>query len=394
MSDHRALLSQQALGFQSPALRQITLEVQAVGGINLGQGVSQLPVPEFVLEAADQAAKAGINRYTNPRGLESLRVALANKLAHFNKIDYLDPEREILVTCGATGAFEGVCASLLNPGDEVVIFEPYYPYHVQALKRYGAVIRFVMLRGRDFEVDWEGLEAAVNDKTKFVLVNTPGNPSGKVFNQGELKRIGEILERFPALIVTDEIYEYMAFDGFAHLSPASLPELRERTITIGGYSKTFSITGWRIGYAVAPAEIAEPIASVLDAVYVCAPAPLQEAVAQGIVRFDDAFYRDLNAKYERKRNMFVDGLRAIGMEPFVPEGAYYLLSRYDAIAPGMGSMEFVRHMIASTGVGAVPSSDFVRHPATAPWVRFCLALEDDRLERALERLGSLRPAVV
>ena len=385
------MLSAQARSFQSPALRQITIEVAKVGGINLGQGVCQLPTPQYVLDQAKAAVQEGINRYTNPRGLESLRSALARKLSHFNKIEGLDPDTEVLVTCGATGAFEGVCATLLDPGDEVVVFEPSYPYHVQALKRYGAKVKTVRLQEPDWTIDWSELQNAVSERTKFVLVNTPGNPTGKVFTVSELEQIGRILEPFRSLLVTDEIYEYMVFKG-RHVSAASLPSLQGRVITMGGYSKTYSITGWRIGYCVAPPQIAEAMASVLDAIYVCAPAPLQEAVARAIEEFDDAYYEGVRLKYQAKRDRFVAGLRDIGLDPYVPDGAYYLLSRYEGTAPGIDSTEFVRRMIASAGVGAVPSSDFVGDPASAPWIRFCLALEDEVLDHALERLGELRNA--
>lgn len=386
MSVAAALLSRQAGTFESPALRQITLEVATVGGINLGQGVCQLPVPGYVLEQAHAATLEGINRYTNPRGLQSLREALAAKLSHFNKIDGLDPEREIIATVGATGAFEGVCAALLDPGDEVVVFEPSYPYHVQGFRRYGVTVKTVPLREPDWSFDEGELRQAVSPRTKFVLLCTPNNPCGKVFTRAELETIGAV---FPGLIVTDETYEYMAFDR-PHVSAASLRSLKGRVVTIGSYSKTFSITGWRVGYCVAPADLASVVTSAVDAIYACAPAPLQEAVARGIRHFGDDFYEELRLKYQGKRDRFVSGLREIGLDPLVPEGAYYLLSRYDRLAPGTDSMAFVRQMIARCGVGAVPSSDFVRDTGSAPWVRFCLALEDDVLEAALSQLSKLR----
>lgn len=386
---YRALFSHQTEAFASPALRKITIEVAKVNGVNLGQGVCQLPAPEFLIEAAHDAAKEQINRYTNPRGLLSLRQALAKKLAHYNGITELDPDTEILVTCGATGAFEGVCAALLNPGDEVVIFEPTYPYHIQALKRYGANIRYVPLSGPGWTFDEQELAAAFSERTKFILVNTPGNPTGKIFTREELEVIAKIVKPYAALVVTDEIYEYMAFDGAKHLSPAALPSFKGKTITIGGYSKTFSITGWRIGYVVAPPEIAETLTAVLDAVYVCAPAPLQEATARSLNHFGDDFYQALNAKYEKKRNFFTDGLRSIGLNPVLPQGAYYLICRFDEFMPGVSSWQFVEKMIATAGVGAVPADDFVRAPEHAPWIRFCLAVEDDVLVDALTRLQSL-----
>lgn len=382
-------LSRQTSAFVSPALRQITLEVQKVNGVNLGQGVCQLPVPEYVLEQASVAANEGINRYTNPRGLLRLREALVEKLHRFNEIESRNPEKHVLVTCGATGAFEGVCGTLLDPGDEVIVFEPYYPYHLQALNRYQAKVKFVPLSAPDWTIDFDLVESLLTEKTKFILVNTPGNPTGKVFSRDELSRLAQILEPTNCLVVTDEIYEYMAFDGAVHVSPGSLPELKSRTVTMGGYSKTFSITGWRIGYVVVPDFMSDAMASFLDAVYVCAPAPLQEAVARGIEHFDASFADELRAKYQRKRDFFAQGLEEVGLSPLKPSGAYYMLCSYDSAFPGLSSAEFVSQMIAKSGVGAVPSSDFVRDPGAAKWVRFCLAVEDEVLQDALDRLHGL-----
>lgn len=382
-------LSRMAQSFTSPALRRITLEVQKVNGVNLGQGVCQLPTPDFIIEAAHDAAKEGINRYTNPRGLPSLRNALAKKFAHYNKFE-ADPETEILVASGATGAFEGVCATLLDPGDEVVVFEPSYPYHVQCLRRYGANIRFIKLEAPDWTIDFDELKSVVNEKTKFILANTPGNPTGKVFSKEEFLEIGKIIEPFSkCFLVTDEIYEYMVFDGLSHVSAASLPELKGKVITVGGYSKTFSITGWRIGYVVAPKEIADPMTTAMDAIYVCPPAPLQEGVARGIEEFGDKFYNDLTEKYRHHRNLFTKGLADIGLTPLVPAGAYYMLCGYDKLMPELGSYEFVTKMIATCGVGAVPADDFVRDPSKAKWVRFCLAVPEETLQEALERMKKL-----
>ncbi|MFN8140073.1 MAG: pyridoxal phosphate-dependent aminotransferase [Fimbriimonadales bacterium] len=387
--DFQKLLSNQTSAFVSPALRQITIDVQKVNGINLGQGVCNLPAPELIFERASTAMLNGNNRYTNPRGLLSLREALAKKLEHFNGI-IANPETEILVTCGATGAFEGVCGTLLNPGDEVIIFEPSYPYHVQALNRYQAKIVHLTLTAPNWEIDFEAFKTALTPRTKFVLINTPGNPTGKLFSQSDFDKIAELLDGTNTMLVTDEIYEYMTFDGNRHVSAAAVPSQKDRTITIGGYSKTFAITGWRIGYAVAPPSIAAQMASFLDAVYVCAPAPLQQAVADGIFKFDDAFYSGLCEKYRHKRDMFSEGLKRIGLNPLVPSGAYYMICDYSSRFPDLDSSAFVSKMIAEAGIGAVPSSDFVRDHARAKWVRFCLASEDALLEEALDRLVRLK----
>ena len=356
--------------------------------MNLGQGVCNLPPPEPLLSHAAEAARAGVNRYTNPRGLSALREAIAEKLRHFNGIA-ADPETDILATCGATGAFEAVCAVLLNPGDEVIVFEPTYPYHIQALRRYGANIKVLPLVAPDWELDFDRVCAALTPRTKFILINTPGNPTGRVFSSAELSRFAELLESTETLVVTDEIYEYMTFDGKPHISPGSLPELSDRTLTIGGYSKTFAITGWRIGYLVVPPSISEATTAFLDAVFVCPPAPLQQGVADTIKELGDEFYLDLKWKYERKRNTFFDGLVRIGLEPLKPAGAYYMICSFDRLFPGLSSTEFVARMIRESGVGAVPSSDFVRDHSQAKWIRFCLAQEDAILEDALIRLGRL-----
>ncbi|MCB0345021.1 MAG: pyridoxal phosphate-dependent aminotransferase [Bdellovibrionales bacterium] len=388
MKDAKSLLSSQAKALTPPSLREITLRVEAVSGINLGQGVCQLPTPPFVCEAAKQAVAEGINRYTNPRGLPSLRYALAEKLKHYNSID-ADPETQILVSSGTTGAFEAVCAMLLDPGDEVVNFSPYYPYHQNALRRYGADVKLVHLSGPDYLIDPEALNNACSERTKFILINTPANPTGKVFSKEELELIAQTAERCNALIVTDEIYEYMVFGGRKHISPASLPQLADRTITIGGYSKTFAITGWRIGYLVLPPELATKAASLLDSIYVCAPAPLQEAVARGVVEFDDGFYEELCAEYRHKRDLFCEGLVSVGLKPLIPQGSYYVVADFADKFRQYDSKSFVDMMIERARVGAVPSTDFVENSRQEQWVRFCVSVADSILEQAVENLQAL-----
>lgn len=369
-----------------PALRQVTVAVERVGGINLGQGVCNLPPPQILVDHAHDAARAGINRYTNPRGLQSLRSALAEKLRRHNGIT-ADPDRHVLATCGATGAFEAVCGVLLDPGDEVIVFEPTYPYHMQALRRYGANMKIVPLAPPNWSIDFDEVKKLLTSKTKFILINTPGNPSGKVVTRGELETLSNLLDGTNVLLVTDEIYEYMTFDGRTHLSPASVPSLESRTITIGGYSKTFAITGWRIGYLVVPDSLSDAMTSFIDAVYVCPPAPLQQAAALTIAELPDSFYADLQAKYQHKRDRFAAGLEQIGLEPIRPDGAYYMICGFEKRHPNVNSTDFVMRMIHESGVGAVPSTDFVRDHANAKWVRFCLAQEDAILDEAIERLG-------
>jgi len=386
--DIHKFLSDQAQSIQTPSLRQITLRVQAVQGINLGQGVCQLPVPAEVLNAAHRALDTEFNRYTSPRGLLSLREAVAQKLAKHNGLT-VSGEHEVLITHGTTGAFEGVCATLINPGDRVVNFSPYYPYHHNTLSRFGAEIAYVTLSPPDWQINWQEFDAAFSEPVKFVLVNTPANPTGKVFRRDEIERIGAACIKHGALLVTDEIYEYMTFDGAEHVSPASLPGLAERTITIGGYSKTFAITGWRIGYLSASRTLCDELVGMLDSIYVCPPAPLQQGVAEALSELSESFYDGLRSMYQEKRNFFSGALANAGLTAIKPQGAYYLMASYDNLSPELSSREFVDRMISETKVGAVPADDFVLDSTEHRWVRFCVALPDEQLERAAQQLSKL-----
>lgn len=363
--------------------------MKEVGGINLGQGVCNLPVPEFLIDAATRAMRDGHNRYTDPRGTEELRVAISGKLAQDNQLD-VDPNLEVLATCGATGAFEVVCGTFLNPGDRVVVFEPTYPYHVQALLRYGAEILRIPMQAPNWEIDFALLGRALVQKPKFVLLNTPGNPTGKVWTTPELDRLAALLEPTDTLLVTDEIYEYMVFDGASHHSPGAHPRLNARTIAMGGFSKTFAITGWRIGYLVAPEVCTGPLSRFLDAVYVCPPAPLQQAVALAIETLGSPYFASLAAKYQAKRDLFSRGLAQLGFDPLPAQGAYYLLAGYEGVLGDVLPNDAADLLIERSGIGAVPSSDFVVRPEEHRWLRFCVAHPDEVLEEAIKHLGEFR----
>lgn len=380
--------SSQASALVTPSLRKVSIRIAEIGGINLGQGVCLLPVPKEVVAAAHAAIDAGVNRYTNPAGLLSLRTAISHKLDRHNKVHY-DPETEIVITHGATGAFEGVCATMLNPGDAVVSFSPFYPYYDNSLRRYGVEIHYVNLHAPNWEIAWDEFDRAMTPNVKFVLVNTPGNPTGKVFSKEELTRIGKSCKANNALIVTDEIYEYMTYDGHTHTSAASLPGLKDHTITIGGYSKTFAITGWRIGFLAAPRHIIERLVAVVDNIYVCAPAPLQQGVATAIDHFPDSFYSEMNEMYARKRQFFCDAIEKLGLKVMRPQGAYYVMADFSSFAPELNALEFVDRMIERTKVGAVPANDFVPDAKGHQWVRFCVAVPDEDLAQAVEQLKQL-----
>lgn len=374
---------------QTPTLRVISRKIEAVSGVNLAQGTCQLPVPKELIAGASEAIAFGINRYTPAAGLPSVRKVFADKLARHNGISSLDPMTEVAVTSGSTGAFDGICGSLLNPGDEVILFEPFYPYHRKTLEKWKATIKYVPLAWGDWVIDWELLEKAFSNRTKFIVVSTPSNPCGKVFSREELVGIASLCRKFGAHLVTDEIYEYMVFDGGKHISAASLPEAKDVTITIGGFSKTFSITGWRIGYVAASRTLMEKITALVDLTYVCPPAPLQDGVRAGIENMPETFYSELCAGYQQKRDFWCNTLRHAGLLPNVPEGAYYVLADFSQRFPTLSGLDFVDLMISRTGVGAVPSSDFVRDSERSKWVRFCVAVEDSVLYDAAGRLRNL-----
>ncbi len=369
-------------------IRAMTLACEKVKGINMAQGVCDTPVPPPVVQGAERAMEKGLNIYTRYDGAAELRQAIARKLAAYNRIT-ADPETEITVSAGATGSFHCACLALLNPGDEVILFEPYYAYHISALVAVEAVPRIVPTIAPDWTFSMKNLERAVTSRTKAIVVNTPGNPSGKVFSRTELEGIADLARRHDLFIFTDEIYEYFLFDGREHVSMATLPGMAERTVTIGGYSKTFSITGWRIGYSVAQARWAQMIGSMNDLLYVCAPTPLQYGVAAGINELGRSFYEELARDYQAKRDQFCRALTKAGLPPSIPQGAYYVLADVSRL-PGTTSKERAMHLLEKTGVAGVPGEAFFEGVEGQRFIRFCFAKTEKDLDEAcrrIERLG-------
>ncbi len=379
--------SRRADSITQAEIRAMFIECERVGGINLAQGTCDTPTPEPVLQGVRDALEQGLNTYTRYDGMEVLRRALAHKLSAYNGID-VDPETDIVVSAGSTGAFYAVCLSFLDPGDEVVLFEPYYGYHVNTLDSLEAIPVVVKLQPPEWGFDRAALEAAISPRTKMILVNTPGNPSGKVFTREELEWISELAGRHDLLVVTDEIYEYFLYGGAQHISPGSLPELRDRTITISGYSKTFSITGWRIGYTASAARWSQIIGYMNDLVYVCAPAPLQFGVAAGVDTLDDAFFADLAVEYEAKRDRFCDALDRAGLTPCIPAGSYYVLADASHL-PGNDGKARAMHLLDRTGIASVPGEAFFQGSNAKNYLRFCYAKDDGVLTEACERLADL-----
>jgi aminotransferase len=369
-------------------IRSMTVESARVGGINLAQGVCDTPVPEIVRRAAQAAIEEGVNSYVRSEGLLELRSALAAKMHRDNALDY-DPEHEIVVTSGATGAFYVACQALLEPGDEVILFEPYYGYHRNTLEAFGVVPVYVTLEGDDFALPLRALERALTPRTRAIVLNTPGNPSGKVLSRDELEAIGEIARARDLFLFTDEVYEHFVFDGHAHVSPASLPGLRERTITMNALSKTFAVTGWRIGWVAAERRFAEAFAHLHDLVYVCAPAPLQLACARGLEKLEPEYYTAIGVEYARKRDQLCLALADAGLAPRVPQGSYFALADISRL-PGSNGDERAMALLRACGVACVPGTAFWRDGDAHRIGRFCFGKTAPDLDEACRRLRNLQ----
>ncbi len=380
-------INQRMAGLAHSEIRAMTQACIEAKGLNMAQGVCDTPVPPTVLRAAAQAMEQGKNVYSRFDGLPELRQAIAKKLALYNGI-VADPETDVTVSAGATGAFHCACLALLDPGDEVVLFEPYYQYHISALLAVEAVPVAVKMRAPDWKFSGTDIERVITPRTRAIIVNSPSNPSGKVFSQQELENIAAIAQQHDLFVFTDEIYEYFLYDGRTHVSLATLPGMADRTITLGGYSKTFSITGWRIGYSVAAARWAQAIGAMNDLLYVCAPTPLQAGVAVGIQELPDSFYRDLARDYQRKCDRFCQALAKAGLAPSIPQGAYYVLADASRL-PGTTGKARAMFLLETIGLAGVPGEAFFSGPEGKQFIRFSYAKIDSDIDDACGRLARL-----
>lgn len=387
-------VSTKAASFTESVIREMTREALKYGAVNLGQGFPDFAAPADVKQKAIEAIDADYNQYATTWGVKSLRDSIAAKTKWFLGLD-IDPETEITVTCGST---EGMIAAMLatvDPGEEVVVFEPFYENYAPDAILSDAVPRRVPLYRTDdgFAFDRDELRAAFSEKTKAIIICNPNNPTGKVYTQDELEFIGELCKEFDALCFTDEIYEHILYPregaDIRHITMANIDGMRERTVVVNSLSKTYSVTGWRVGYCIAPPEITSAIRKVHDFLTVGAANPLQHAGAYAL-SLPASYYDELQREYQRKRDFIVPVLQNAGFKCDYPDGAYYVMS--DISNFGFSDdVEFTKHLIREIGVAVVPGSSFYNDPkAGSQFVRFCFCKKDETLEAAAERLEKLK----
>jgi aspartate/methionine/tyrosine aminotransferase len=380
-------ISSKAALFTESVIREMTRLAMEHDAINLSQGFPDFAAPEILKKAAADAIFADVNQYAITWGAKSFRDALVYKTKRFLGID-IDPEREITVSCGSTEAMIDVLLAVINPGDEVIVFEPFYENYGPDAIISGATPRYVQLRRPDWSFDEKELEAAFNNKTKAIIINTPNNPTGKVFSRAELQKIADLCQKWDVLAITDEIYEHIIYDGTKHISLITLDGMRERTIVVNGMSKTYSVTGWRVGYIISPPNISGAIRKMHDFMTVGAPAPLQEA---GVValRLPDSYYVELATHYQQRRDRVMKMLEQAGLNPMLPKGAYYIMC--DIGNWGYpNDVEFARFLVKDIGVATVPGSSFFGDPrAGKDIIRFTFCKKEETLRAAEERLAKL-----
>ncbi|MGD8993443.1 MAG: aminotransferase class I/II-fold pyridoxal phosphate-dependent enzyme [Desulfobacterales bacterium] len=379
--------------FTESVIREMTRVCMAAGGINLSQGFPDFDPPEELKQAAIEAIGAGHNQYSITFGEPDLRHAIAAKALRYNRVDY-DPDNEITVTCGATEAMIASLKALVNPGDEIIIFEPYYENYGPDAILSGARPRYVTLHPPDWHYDVEELAAAFNADTKAIIINTPNNPTGKVFSKTELEEIARLCIQWDCLAITDEIYEHIIYDNQQHISIAALDDMSERTVTINSLSKTYSVTGWRVGWALAPKKITNRIRKVHDFLTVGAPTPFQKAGVRAL-NLAETYYESLQNRYAQARDRLCRALLDAGFDLRIPKGAYYIMADTDRLSAqlgGEGAVAFSLKLIDLTGIATVPGTAFY-HTAELGnnQVRFCFAKSPATLDEICLRLDKLKP---
>ena len=380
--------SNRALRFTESVIRDMTRVCLKHQGVNLAQGFPDFPAPKEIKEAAVRAILTDFNQYAITWGTPHLRQAIAEKFFWYNGLP-MDPDKEITVCCGSTEAMIASLMAIVNPGDEVIVFEPFYENYGPDTILCDAKPRFITLHEPDWHFDEKELARTFNNKTKAIIINNPNNPTGKVFSYEELQFIADLCLKWGVVAVTDEIYEHILFDGAKHISIASLPGMRDQTITINSISKTYSLTGWRVGWAIASAHLTSSIRKVHDFLTVGAPHPLQEAAAVAL-RMDRSYYQILAQEYQERRDFLSRVLEEIGFRVYLPHGAYYIMTGVCHFG-FPDDVAFAFYLVEKIGVATVPGSSFYSHPSLgATKIRFCFPKKMETLQQAAKKLRSFK----
>ncbi len=379
--------SKKVAQFTESVIREMTRLAQLHDAVNLSQGFPDFPAPQALKDAACEAIQGDVNQYAVTWGARPLREAIAREFTRRYRVPVVADE-QVTVCCGSTEAMMATMLACVDPGDEVVVFEPFYENYGPDAILSGAEPRFVRLHPPDWSFDPDDLRRAFSDRTRAIVINTPNNPTGKVFTRDELQLIADLCQQWDAIAISDEIYEHIIYDGQVHVPIASLPGMAERTVTINGLSKTYSVTGWRIGWAIAPASLASGIRKVHDFLTVGAAAPLQEAGAVALA-LPDSYYSQLAVGYARRRDMLLDILERHGFTCYKPSGAYYIMT--DVSGFGVtDDVEFARYLVRDVGVATVPGSSFYNDPRDGSTkIRFCYSKRDETMIEADRRLARL-----
>ncbi|WP_309498085.1 pyridoxal phosphate-dependent aminotransferase [Sulfurovum sp.] len=379
-------LSNRAKNIAQSEIRAMSILCNEKNGLNMAQGLCDLEVPHPVVQGAKEGIDSGKNTYTSAYGNYKLRAAIAKKQNDF--YDQGVGVDNVLVSLGATGAFYATAMSLLNEGDEVILFEPYYGYHVATLESIGCKIKYIRTTPPAYDVDFDHLKSQISEDTKAILICNPSNPSGKVYTREELVTLSTIINQNDLFLFSDEMYEHFIYDGLEFVSALSIESLKERTVVISGFSKIYSITGWRLGYAITQKEIIDAASAFNDLIYVCPPAPLQNGILKGLNELPKSYYTDVAKEHQIKRDKFIKALNDAGLSAEYVKGAYYVLADISKIE-GEDDKAKVVNLLEKTGIAAVPARAFYQDSKGINLARFCFSKKEEELDIAIERLKNL-----
>jgi len=380
-------LSNRAKDIAQSEIRAMSILCNEKNGLNMAQGLCDLEVPGPVVQGAKEGIDSGKNTYTSAYGNYKLREAIAKKQNDF--YDQGIKAENVLVSLGATGAFYSTAMSLLNEGDEVILFEPYYGYHVATLKSIGCKIKYIRTAPPSYEIDFEELKSQISDDTKAILMCNPSNPSGKVYKREELEELSTIINQNDLFLFSDEMYEHFIYDDLEFVSALSIESLKSRTVVISGFSKIYSITGWRLGYAITQKEIIDAASAFNDLVYVCPSAPLQHGVLKGLNELPRSYYENVAKEHQLKRDKFIKALNDAGLKAEYVKGAYYVLADISKLE-GNDDKEKVVTLLEKTGIAAVPARAFYQDSTGINQARFCFSKKEEEIDMAIERLKNLQ----